>query len=310
MTPVSPPVPTPVPTPTPASSGGRRAGAKILVDPERLRYLATKLTSVAGEIEPISTWSASAIDRIELEANACLLAKSDAVQAARLGQQLKEQAQTLANNLMTKAHAFEQADAEGVSGVNTLRTQWVTTEQRTNTRFAQWLDTTIAADRDDLMGRGNSNQCVSWAAQRRHSLGGGNLEAIGYYQFPNDPDPLGARHLAEIYRDSGISGSGLQRLMEHGGKSLNELVKPGTLIIWGATRSNPDGHVAVVEYVTPNGLWISEFKSALEQRPTHPFGTDSCWRLGRDFYSATRCEGGIPRQALTAQERPLLWPSR
>src|SRR5207302_1355669 len=115
MTPISPPVPTPVPTPSPSayrSSGGQRGG-RILVDPERLRFLAAKLKSTAAEIEPIAAWSNNAIDRIELEANACLVARSDAVQAAQLGQHLKDKTEELANYLTTKAQAFEQADAQG-----------------------------------------------------------------------------------------------------------------------------------------------------------------------------------------------------
>lgn len=118
----------------------------------------------------------------------------------------------------------------------------------------QRLSSAIATDRDNSAGR-NNNQCVSWARQRRQSLGATTMPAVGTWSDPTSPH--GAKHYVEIYGDNAIPWSELQQQISQNGVVLSKLIPPGTAVVWG-TSVGPDGHVAIVEQVTEEGIWVSE----------------------------------------------------
>jgi hypothetical protein len=241
------------------------APGTILVNTDRLRGLASQLRSMATEMQARAGWLDQAPARIEMQVHQCLVVENDIMRAAALARRLGHQAETLAAYLVGRAQAFDAADAAGVGAVVQLHTAFVAMEQQeqvaAQSRTQAWLEGRIAADKANTGGR-ESDQCVAWADQRRLSLGGAPVPHISRYF--ND---LGAKHLADIYRDSGVTGEGVQHFLEHSGQSLDQVIQPGSLIVWDATPGNPYGHVAVVEYVTPDGIWISEQNNPLQSPP-------------------------------------------
>lgn len=252
------PIPFPTPVPTPAASrAGSHASGRILVNTERLRSFASQVQGIATELESISAWPVNAMEKVELEIKQCLALTGEAMGAAKLAKRLSEHATEMAQYLSNAAQRFEQADAQGVQDVGALHQQWTNLEQAADEGFEKWLDTRIDGDRDNIGGR-TSNQCVGWAVQRRQSLGGNKMPAIGLYDFSQDSEPLGAKHLAQIYGDAARSWEEIQRLLEHAPYTLDRYIEPGSAIVWDATSGNSAGHVAVVEVVTTTGIWISE----------------------------------------------------
>jgi hypothetical protein len=101
-------------------------------------------------------------------------------------------------------------------------------------------------------------QCVDWAQKRREELGATILPAISIYS-PND---WGAHNYTNIFKDSiihitanDVSGSGL---------NISGL-KTGAAIVWdkgnatlSGTAGYTYGHIAIVEAVQPDGVWVSQ----------------------------------------------------
>jgi surface antigen len=253
------PVPTPVPTPgqRPSTAVGASSG-RILVNTDRLRALAASLRGIAAQMASMSEWPTQAMARVELEVHECLALTADAQEASRLCTRLREQAESMANYLVSKAERFEQADRQGVQSINGLHVEWSKRQGQAKadlqkardierTAFINQLDNGIAADRSNNAGR-NDNQCVSWARQRRRSLGGTPL-----------PEGLAAaKDYKELFPKSQIDGSKLTQIMSSRHQTLEQILRPGSAIVWGSEKGGGWGHIAIVEAVTNDGVYISE----------------------------------------------------
>lgn len=101
-------------------------------------------------------------------------------------------------------------------------------------------------------------QCVDWAQDRRESLEGTSLPAISTYS----PKDWGAHNYIRIFGDSAVQiGSGD---VSEAGVSVAGL-QPGAAIVWDkghaglrGTDGYTYGHVAVVEAVQADGVWVSQ----------------------------------------------------
>ncbi len=99
-------------------------------------------------------------------------------------------------------------------------------------------------------------QCVQWARDRSASLGGPSLPPIGKH-FRDD---LGAHQYLKIFR-----GQTFQ--VPHDSTDLTRVpgLEAGACVVWD--RGHPDtrgtagytyGHIAVIEAVQPDGVWVSQ----------------------------------------------------
>jgi surface antigen len=93
---------------------------------------------------------------------------------------------------------------------------------------------------------GNHDQCVAWAKERRVSLGG---EPLPPASIGNDP---GAKNYIQKYSSS---------INQVNKGNLDEIIsetEPGAALVYPPNSSNPFGHVAIVEAIQDDGIWISE----------------------------------------------------
>jgi len=90
---------------------------------------------------------------------------------------------------------------------------------------------------------------VHWAKDRTRSLGGTELPPTGAY-----PGDLGAHKYIKIYDGSAveIDDSNLEDLINN--------MEPGAVLVWdgGIKGAESSGHIAVVEAVQEDGVWISQ----------------------------------------------------
>ncbi len=99
-------------------------------------------------------------------------------------------------------------------------------------------------------------QCVHWARERSTSLGGPSLPAIGNYPT----DDLGARQYLKIFR-----GQTFQVPRDSTDLTGVSGLEAGACVVWDkghSDTSNTDGytygHIAAIESVQPDGVWVSQ----------------------------------------------------
>jgi surface antigen len=123
----------------------------------------------------------------------------------------------------------------------------------------QWsqteIENQIIASNGSLPVDNSSMQCVKWAQIRREELGGTPLPHISI-------GDNGAHNYINMYKSSiiQINASNVS------GQSINiSGLKPGAAIVWDKGNASlygyagyTYGHVAIVEAVQPDGIWISQ----------------------------------------------------
>lgn len=99
-------------------------------------------------------------------------------------------------------------------------------------------------------------QCVHWARDRADTLGGPALPPIGNYPLGD----LGAHQYLKIF-----DGRTFQIPADTHDLTQVEGLRPGTVLVWDAGHSDTQGtagytygHVAVVESVQQDGVWVSQ----------------------------------------------------
>jgi hypothetical protein len=99
-------------------------------------------------------------------------------------------------------------------------------------------------------------QCVHWARDRSTSLGGPPLPAVGKYPT----DDLGARQYLKIF-----NGQTFQVPQNTTDLTRVPGLEAGACVVWD--KGHPDtrgtagytyGHIAVIEAVQPDGVWVSQ----------------------------------------------------
>lgn len=97
-----------------------------------------------------------------------------------------------------------------------------------------------------------TESCVVWAKVRAKQIAGFDVPPISPYNSEN----YGAYNLIDIYGNDVISMPSKESVE----KTIPTL-PPGTLVIWGKGQKGSDptyGHVAVVEKVEADGIWVSD----------------------------------------------------
>lgn len=124
-----------------------------------------------------------------------------------------------------------------------------------------WTEKQILGEIESSPGRlpgQTGQQCVDWAKRRRQSLGASPLPAISTYS----PKDWGAHNYIRIFGDSAVpitpddvSGTGIAVAG----------LRPGAALVWDrghpgleGTAGYTYGHVAVVEAVQADGVWVSQ----------------------------------------------------
>ena len=90
------------------------------------------------------------------------------------------------------------------------------------------------------------DQCVPWARERRFSLGGEDLP----------PSSIGKDLSADNYIK--IYSSSVEKINNINADSILAKTEAGAALVIKGTNKNRDGHVAIVEVVQQDGIWISE----------------------------------------------------
>ncbi len=92
----------------------------------------------------------------------------------------------------------------------------------------------------------SAEQCVAWAKERRLSLG---ANALPVASIGDDP---GAKNYITKYSNSvtAVNNSNVEQVLSN--------TEPGAALVYDGTSSNKYGHVAVIEAVQNDGVWVSE----------------------------------------------------
>lgn len=128
------------------------------------------------------------------------------------------------------------------------------------------IENQIKGSQGNLPSDPEYKSCVDWAIARTATLGGPELRAIGNYPHSD----LGAHNYIQIFSSSVIKINP----SDVSGSSINiSGLKPGAALVWDKGNTWLEvkgkdpyhgyqyGHIAIVEAVQPNGVWVSQANS-------------------------------------------------